>query len=166
MPNAHVLSRIISSLLFFLFLAIACPSTQSQTDATTDQLALAKTSQAIRAAFSRGDIPAIISYHHPDVIKSLSYEKYLVGRDAVQADIATSLLHFHLEWKQNKVESLVIQGDTAIELTAFTIQGTPKADSQPFLFKGRAMIVYTRYKNSPTGWASFREVIQPAPAEK
>jgi hypothetical protein len=28
------------------------------------------------------------------------------------------------------------------------------------------MIVYTRYKNSPTGWASFREVIQPAPAEK
>jgi ketosteroid isomerase-like protein len=165
MPNVHHSLKILSSLLVFAFLATACPTARPQANALNDQAALAKTSAAIRAAFARDDIPTIMSYHHPDVIKSLSYEKYLVGRDAVQADIAANLQHFHLEWKENKVESLLIQGDTAIELTTFTIQGTPKADGQPFLFQGRAMIVYTRYKSSPTGWASIREMIQPAPTE-
>jgi hypothetical protein len=30
------------------------------------------------------------------------------------------------------------------------------------MFKGRAMVVSVRYKKSPTGWASIREMIQPA----
>jgi hypothetical protein len=58
-------------------------------------------------------------------------------------------------------ESL-IQGNTAVEQTVFTIQGTPKKGGAPFLFKGRAQVVYVRYKMSPTGWASIREIIQPA----
>ncbi len=131
-----------------------------------DRESLRKTSEAILAAFARGDIPAIMSYHHPGVVKSLSYGNYLNGRDAVQADVAGTLQRFHLEWKKNQVRSIFIQGDTAVELTDFTIQGTPKNESEPFLFKGRAMIVYVRYKNSPTGWASIREMIQPAPVEK
>jgi ketosteroid isomerase-like protein len=86
----------------------------------------------------------------------------LIGRDAVQKDIAATLEGFHLEWKENNVRSIFIQGDTAIELTDFAIQGTPKKRGDPFLFRGRALIVYARYKNSPTGWASIREIIQPA----
>jgi hypothetical protein len=30
------------------------------------------------------------------------------------------------------------------------------------LFRGRTQVVYVRYKRSPTGWASIREIIQPA----
>src|SRR5437879_13081912 len=103
-----------------------------------------------------------MAYHDPDVIKSLSYGNYLIGRGAVQEDIAATLQRFNLEWKENQVRSILIQGDTAVELTDFTIQGTSKNGGHPFIFKGRAMVVYVRHKKSPIGWASIREMIQPA----
>jgi ketosteroid isomerase-like protein len=143
-------------------IAAGCFASNKHVGLNTDRNSLEKTSEAIRAAFARGDIATIMAYHHPDVIKSLSYGNYLIGRDAVQGDIAATLQRFNLEWKENQVRSIFIQGDTAVELTDFTIQGTSKNQSEPFLFKGRAMIVYVRYKNSPTGWASIREIIQPA----
>ena len=140
-----------------------CSAGSMHVQLNTDQNALEKTSEAIRAAFAVGDIVTIMAYHHPDVVKSLSYGNYLIGRDAVQKDIAGTLQQFNLDWKQNQVRNLLIQGDTAVELTDFVIQGTPKKQGEPFVFRGRAMIVYVRYKDSPTGWASIREIIQPAP---
>ena len=80
----------------------------------------------------------------------------------MEADLKGTFQNFKLDFKKNEVESLLIQGNTAIEQTLFTIEGTPKNGSKPFIFKGRAMVVYTRYKASPTGWASIREIIQPA----
>jgi ketosteroid isomerase-like protein len=139
-----------------------CFASNKYTGRNTDQNSLEKTSEAIRGAFARGEIATIMAYHHPDVVKSLSYGNYLTGREAVQGDVAATLQRFHLEWKENQVRSILIRGDTAVELTDFTIQGTPKNQGEPFLFKGRAMIVYVRYKDSPTGWASIREIIQPA----
>ncbi len=135
-------------------------NSHARTDA--DRESLEKTRDAIRAAFARGDVPAIMSYHHPDVVKSLSYGHFLNDRDAVQADMTALLQRYNVEWKENNVRSLLVQGDTAIELSDFTIQGTPKSQGEPFTYRGRAMVVYVRYKNSPTGWASIREIIQPA----
>jgi ketosteroid isomerase-like protein len=132
----------------------------ARTDA--DRESLEQTSAAIRAAFARGDIPAIMSYHHPDVAKSLNYGHFLDDRDAVQADITALLKRYTVEWKENRVRSLLIQGDTAVEITDFTIQGTPKSPGEPFTYRGRAMVVYVRFKDSPSGWASIREMIQPA----
>ncbi len=128
----------------------------------TDRDSLQKTSEAIRAAFVRGDVATIMAYHHPDVIKALSFRKYLTGREAVEADLRGTLQQFNLEFEQNQVESLLIQGDTAVEQTVFTIKSTPKSGGAPYLFKGRTQVVYVRYKKSPTGWASIREIIQPA----
>lgn len=149
------------------FLAVAiitsgCSAGYRYIRSNTDRNALEKTSEAIRTAFARGDIATIMAYHHPEVVKSLSYGNFLIGRDAVQKDITATLQRFNLEWKENQVRSLLIQDDTAVELTDFSIQGTPKKPGQPFLFRGRAMVVYVRYKSSPTGWASIREIIQPA----
>ena len=142
-------------------MAEGCSASNKYGGSNTDRNSLEKTSEAIRAAFARVDVATIMAYHHPDVIKSLSYGNYLIGRDAVQEDVAATLQRFHLEWKENQVRSILIQGDTAVELTDFTIQGTSKNRGDQFLFKGRAMIVYVRYKDSPTGWASIREIIQP-----
>jgi ketosteroid isomerase-like protein len=127
-----------------------------------DRNALEKTSEAIRAAFARGDVATAMAYHHPDVVKALAFHKFLKGRDAVAADLRGTLQQFTLEFVENQVESLLIEGNTAVEQTLFAIKGTPKGGGTPFLFKGRAMVVYIRYKNSPTGWASIREMIQPA----
>jgi ketosteroid isomerase-like protein len=159
-------NRIASVFVEFVFLTFAvssgCSADRKYVPTNTDRTALQKTSEAIRDAFSRGDVAAIMSYHHPEVVKSIRYGTYLVGRDAVQKDVAGTLQRFHLEWKENRVHSMLIEGDTAVELTDFVIEGTPKNQGDPFVFRGRAMIVYVRYRDSPTGWASIREIIQPA----
>jgi ketosteroid isomerase-like protein len=127
-----------------------------------DRDALERTGQAIRAAFSRGDVDGILAYHHPEVIKALSWSNYLVGREAVRADLIRTLQRFHLDFEDNQVESTLFQGDTAVEQTVFAIKGTPKGEGDPFQFKGRTLVVYVRSATSPTGWASIRETIQPA----
>jgi ketosteroid isomerase-like protein len=128
-----------------------------------DQESLRKTGEAIRAAFARGDLDAAMAYHHPDVIKALAPDKYLVGREAVRADLANTFSKFRLEFVEDHVESIFFEGRTAVEESLFTIQGKPLADGTPFLIKGRSMVVYVRDRRSPTGWASIREIIQPAP---
>lgn len=127
-----------------------------------DESALRNTSVAIRAAFAKGDVAEAMKYHHPEVKKALAFHKVLVGRDAVAADLTNTLRQYHLEFVENNVESLLIHDSTAVEQTLFTIRGTPVSGGESFLFKGRAMVVYVRYKESPTGWASIREIIQPA----
>lgn len=132
-------------------------------DDKTDRAAIEKTSEAVRAAFARGDIPAILSYHHPDVTKGLAYNRYLAGRSALEADLRSTFENYRLEFLQNDVEILSIHGDIATEQILFSVKGTPKKNAPPFLFKGRTMLILVRYNNSPTGWATLREIVQPAP---
>ena len=115
----------------------------------------AKTSVAIRDGFARGDVAAILAYHHPDVVKALRFEKTINGRDALAADLTATLRQVNLEWKENRVESIWIQGHTAVEQTVFVIKGAPKNGNSAFLFKGRAQVIYA-------SWASIRALVQPA----
>jgi hypothetical protein len=124
----------------------------------SDREALEQTGTAIRAAFMAGDLATAMKYHHPDISKALSYNKVLVGRDAVAADLRSTLLQYRLDFVENRVESLLIENDTAVEETLFTIKATPIARGNPFFFKGRIMVVYVRYNQSRTGWASIREI--------
>jgi len=142
--------------------ALVCLARNVYGASDKDRNALEKTSEAIRAAFAKGDVAGAMEYHHPEVIKALAFHKCLKGRDAVAADLRATLQQFTLEFVKNQVESLLIEDNTAVEQTLFAIRGTPKGGGAPFLFKGRTMVVYIRYKNSPTGWASIREMIQPA----
>jgi ketosteroid isomerase-like protein len=143
-------------------LALVCLTGRIYAQPDSDQNALKKTGEAIRAAFANGDVAAAMQYHHPQVNKALSFQKVLIGRDAVAADMRNTFQQFRLEFVDNRLESLLIEGNTAVEQTAFTIKGTPLKGGEPFLFKGRSMVVYVRYRNSPTGWASIREIVQPA----
>ena len=155
MKSTKLLTAIVVSVAVAVF-------TVSAAAADTDRAALEKTGAAIRAAFAAGDVATAMKYHHPDVTKALSYNRVLVGRDAVAADLGNSLRQYHLEFVEDRLESLLIENDTAVELAFFSIKATPVAGGQPWLFKGRTMVVYVRYKDSPTGWASIRELIQPA----
>jgi ketosteroid isomerase-like protein len=146
----------------WLILAMICCTAQGSSSPEDDRKALKQTGDAIRAAFAAGDVATVIKYHHPEVNKALSFQKVLIGRDAVAADLRAAFERSHLEFVENRVESLLIHDNTAVEQSLFTIKGTPLKGGEPFLFKGRAMVVYVRYKGSPTGWASIREVVQPA----
>src|SRR5258708_12989219 len=68
----------------------------------TDRDSLHRKSEAIRAAFASGDVATITAYHHPDVIKALSFRKYLTGRDAVEPDPPRPPQHFNLQFEQNQ----------------------------------------------------------------
>src|SRR4030081_3800650 len=100
-------------------IAAGCTASNTYFGSKNDRESLEKTSEAIRAAFARGDVATILAYHHPDVVKALNYRKVTNGRDALEADLAGTLQQFNLEWKANRVESVLFQGDTAVELTAF-----------------------------------------------
>jgi ketosteroid isomerase-like protein len=136
------------------------PETYSQDEKIKSEIL--KTGELIRAAFSTGDIETIKSFHHPEVIKALGYKNVLTGRDAVMEGLRGTLEGFDLEFIENTVESILIQGDIAIEQTLFSIKGTPKKNGEPFVFSGRTMVTYIKYKKSPTGWATIREIIQQA----
>jgi ketosteroid isomerase-like protein len=153
-------SRLDQVLTFLAFLFVASNMAHATED--QDRIALQQTSIAIREAFANGDVGAVMKYHHPDVRKALAYHNVLIGRDAVASDLRTTLHRVRLQFTENRVESLLVEGDTAVEQTLFVIQVTPLGGGSPTLFKGRSMIVYVRDKRSPTGWASIREMIQPA----
>ncbi len=129
---------------------------------TEQRESLKQTGDAIRSAFARGDVPGILAYHHPDVIKALSYQKYLNGIEALRQDLQATLQSVQLEFIDNQPENTFFQGETAVEQSLFAIKATPKSGSASSVFKGRSMVVYVRYARSPTGWASIREVVQPA----
>jgi ketosteroid isomerase-like protein len=148
-------------LISFIFFVCDCSVQKDFVGTEDDRKALEQTSINIRAAFSNEDIPTILTYHHPKVRKALGYKNIINGHGEMEKDLNNTFAYAKLNWLENNMESLVFQDNTAIEMTAFTIAGTPKDGSQPFTFKGRAMIVYVRSRQSPTGWVSLREIVQP-----
>jgi ketosteroid isomerase-like protein len=150
------LSRVFSMVALLL---LACVGTAMYAQPDADRAALEKTSLAIRAAFAKGDVAEAMRYHHPEVKKALGYHIVLIGREAVAANMRETFQKSRLEFVENNVESLLIEKDTAVEQTLFTIKGTPLNGGEPFVFKGRTMVVYVRSKDSPTGWATIRELI-------
>lgn len=127
-----------------------------------DESQILKHGALIRQAFSKGDVETIKNLHHPEVQKALSYTDLKTGRNEVIKVIVDTLENYHLEFVINDVESILIAGDMAIEQTKFSIEGTPKSGGDSFVFSGRTMVTYIRYAKSPTGWATIREIIQPA----
>src|SRR5579864_6462390 len=130
--------RLFTNSTILALFALVCTARNVYGASDKDRNALEKTSEAIRAAFARGDVDTAMEYHHPDVVKALAFHKYLKGRDAVAADLRATLQQFALEFVENQVESLLIEGNTAVEQTVFAIKGTPKGGGAPFLFKGRS----------------------------
>lgn len=67
-----------------------------------------------------------------------------------------------VEFIENKVESIVFNGETAIQTVIFAIKTTPKNGGKFVISRGRSMVVYIRDKSSPAGWLSLREMTQGA----
>ena len=87
------------------------------------------------------------------------------GRAALEKGLVEMFRSSKMEFIDNKVESRIFTGDVAIETSIFTIRSTSKSGGMPVVSRGRAMVVYVRYKKSLTGWVSIREMAQAAPEE-
>jgi hypothetical protein len=64
------------------------------------------------------------------------------------------------EFIENKIESTVFNGDAVIETCIFAMRAIPKNGDSTRIYRGRSMVVYVRFKDSPTGWVSLREMTQ------
>ncbi|MGD1846110.1 MAG: YybH family protein [Salibacteraceae bacterium] len=155
MPNFS--SRLL--LVLYLLLLVACQSPANEEHIRQQIL---DNGAVIRAAFAEGDLQKIEALHHPKVEKALGYTNVQKGREAVIKGVATTLENYSIEFIENEVESILIDGNLAIEQTKFSIAGKPKKGGEPFTFSGRTLVTYIRYEKSPTGWATIREIIQPA----
>jgi ketosteroid isomerase-like protein len=128
-----------------------------------DRLSLERTTQAIRDGFTRGDVAAIVALHRPDVVKYFGGANVVTGRQELQRGLFKTFRNVKMEFVEHRLESMVFLGDTAVETSIFTIKTTPKAGGSPTFGHGRAMVVYVKSKESPTGWQSIREMAQAAP---
>lgn len=130
---------------------------------TADRQSLERTTQAIRDAFARGDVAAIVALHRPDVMKYFGGTNVVNGRQELEDGLIKTFGAVKMEFVDHRLESLVFLGDTAVETSLFTIRTTPKAGGNPTIARGRAMVVYVKSEDSPTGWQSVREMAQAAP---
>lgn len=120
------------------------------------------TGKAVREAFKNGDLETIKLHHHPDVVKALSYNNLRVGREAVLEALNETMAQFDLEFIGEKEDELFLhKGDLVIKQILFGIRLIPKNGDDPFVFRGRTLVILQRYDKSPTGWATIHEIIQP-----
>ena len=152
-------------LICALLLLFTCSVSFAQVDTPTaaDKQGLERTTKAIRDAFARGDVDAIVALHHPDIVKYFGGKNVVTGRDELRKGLIQTFKNVKMEFVGNTIESTVFNGSTAIETSIFTFKVTPKDGGTPTISSGRSMVVYVKYKDSPTGWASIREMAQAAP---
>ena len=131
-----------------------------------DRASLLKTTAALRDAFARGDVDAIVALHDPAIVKYFGGSNVVLGIDDLKKGLRETFENAKMEFIGNEVESTLFRGDTAVETSIFTIRMTFKDGRRPTVSRGRAMVVYVRSAASPTGWASIREMAQAAPEEK
>ena len=90
------------------------------------------TNAAVREAFAKGDVETIALFHHEDVIKSLGPGQYFEGREALKKQLSETFAGVSLDFGEKGEdlrESLTVCGDTAISITRFEIEWTPKNGS-------------------------------------
>ncbi|HAS39075.1 MAG TPA: hypothetical protein DCS93_01285 [Microscillaceae bacterium] len=147
--------------VFTVFFAL-CASVRTNAQNDKIRKEILQHGATIRKAFAEEDLEKIKALHHPEVIKALNYNDLKIGRAAVMEGLVGFFKDFTVEFVKNEIENILIKDNLAIEQTKFAIKGTPKKGGKPFIFKGRTLVTYVRYAKSPTGWATIREMIQPA----
>ena len=105
----------------------------------------------------------MVQLHHPEVMKFFGGSNIVSGEAGLRKQL-TNIFHYaKVEFVKNDIESTVFDGSTAIETSLYGIRTIPKNGDSTRTFYGRSMVVYVRYKGSPTGWASLREMTQETP---
>jgi ketosteroid isomerase-like protein len=127
---------------------------------------LGKQIAALNDAFAKGDAAAVARLHHHNIVKYFGGKNVVTGRDPLQKGAESWFKTATVEFVENVVESTVFNGETAIQTCIFLIKTTPKNGGKPEISRGRAMVIYVRDKDSPTGWLSLREMAQAAPEKK
>ena len=122
--------KIVTCLLVLALLAGGCTARHAS-NSDDDRESLKRTTRAIRDAFGRGDVDAIVALHHPDVVKYFGGNNIVRGRDGLRQQLTGWLRDNNVEFTENRIESTLFNGETAIETCIFAIKSTPKNGGPP-----------------------------------
>ncbi len=151
-------------LLLIVFMGLPIDNCKAQQMESREAIEkqITATGLAVREAFKKGDVESIKLYHHPEVVKALGYNNLKTGREAVLNGLRETMANFDLEFLDGKKEELFLhKGDLVIKQMLFGLKLIPKNGDESFVFKGRTLIILQRHEESPTGWATIYEMIQP-----
>jgi ketosteroid isomerase-like protein len=152
-------------LIFIILIISGCSTTPQSDDLAADKATLEKTKAAFAAAFARSDVKTLVALHHPDIVKYFGGNNVVTSRAQLAQGLTAMFRTSKMELIQNKVESTAFNGNTIIETCIFAFRSTPVNGGKPSIGRGRAMTVFVKYKDSPYGWVSIREMAQAAPDE-
>ncbi|MEM6681409.1 MAG: nuclear transport factor 2 family protein [Pseudomonadota bacterium] len=127
-----------------------------------DKAAIDETRARVFAAYNAGDLDTMMGYFHPDVVQIPSFDVILDGKAAVRANYAAALSRFVVHIS-DQLENLYIDGDIAGTHGRYTVTLSPHDGGAPISRSGRYMVIMKRWSESPTGWSTFRELVQPQP---
>lgn len=131
----------------------------------SDKDAIDETRRRVFEAYRAGDLETMMAYFHPDVIQIPAFDKLLVGKEAVRANYAAALALFQIDIRDD-LENMAIAQDMASTHGTYEVTLTHKERAiAPMRRHGRYMVVMRRWDQSPTGWSTFRELVQPGPEE-
>jgi hypothetical protein len=99
-PRMKLLPLVLASAFCF-----GCQSFRAHKE-DRDRTAIARTSEAIRDAFTRSDVAGVLAYQHPEVVKVSSSGKVTNGRDALKEELEEVFQNGSLQWRENHVENL------------------------------------------------------------
>jgi ketosteroid isomerase-like protein len=160
MDHARFLPPAIYMGIICLFMLAGC-KVMPETPIEDDQQAIEETRERVFTAYKAGDLDTMMVHFHPDVIQIPSYDKALIGKERVRANYAAALEMFDIVISDD-LENMYIDGDVATTHGLYTVTLTPKAGGEPMQRSGRYMVIMKRWAGSPTGWSTFRELVQPA----
>ncbi len=132
--------RFLTRLLLLLLVLAAGFTNRAFAQSASDRAALEKTTEAIRSAFARGDVAAVVALHHPGIKKWFGADNVVADRVALATGLAATFRMSRLEFVENQTESLFSTGDTAIKTSVFTSKSTPKNGNPPTLAHGWTMV--------------------------
>ncbi len=149
-------------LILICFFGMTACSDRNGSGSPEDRESFDKTKALILEGFAKGDVKAVLALHHPDVVKYFGGKNIVTGTEGLRKQLTDLFSYAKTEFVENNIESTVFNGDAVIETSIFAIRSTPKNGDSSRVYRGRSMVVYVRYKDSPTGWASLREMTQGA----
>lgn len=101
------------------------------------------------------------------MVKALAWDSWQYGHQDMREQLDALFNQYQLVFfddHSTQIENVEVFDDMAILIRTFKLKGVPKKEeNQPFVFGGRVMLVLVRSEQSPTGWATLREIIMPAP---
>ncbi len=124
--------------------------------------AIDETNIAVRKAFLEGDLATIAKYHHPEVTKALAFDNVVNNREEVIEGLSQTMSQFDMQYMDDRTtEKMHIQKDMVLLQAKFALKLIPKNGDPSFVYRGRTLLVYVPCPESPTGWGTLHEMIQP-----